>query len=439
MSEQKATEVLTGENVEFEISNQPLCVVEYQVRATQDLVKKARKKAIHDVAKEVSVPGFRKGRAPDELILRRYPDVVDQKWQKAIADDAFQAVQNVARIPLLNTRIPITFDMKKHDENGAEMKFTFEREPIVPEIDVSKIELKDLPVEEITEETLDEAIRQVSFFFAEWTTALDRAAKAGDYVLLNINTLEGDKEHPAFNETRFEMSEKSMSKWMLDLVTGMKTGEKKDGVSEPDDDATEDEKKAFQPKNVRVELVKIEEAKLPALDDAFAAKVGCKTYSEVRENIRNLLNAKSEENRQKALRDLLSEQLLKHFPFDLPKSLLEEEVKVRIDNSLQNPRFKKEWEEKTDEQKKEHEEMIRKQGENAIRLFYICRKVATDANIELSTDEIQPSQATFLELLLGLRSPHEQQPTPEQQSIEMTKLMLKKADQIEKKGESKKG
>ena len=432
-------EVLKSDDVELTVHKKPQCLIEFIVKASVNLVKNAHGKAIRAVAKEVSLPGFRKGKAPEDLIVKRYGDAVDQQWQKKIADDSFQAAEKLARIPVLSTKAPITFNMQKHSlDDGAELTFSFETEPEVPAVDLDKVKLADLPEEMIKEETVDEGIRQVSFFFAEWTTITDRGAQAGDFLLLDIYSLEGDEPQKVFNDTRFEMADKTMSTWMRELTMGMKTGEEKEGVSQPDADATEEEKKAFEPKKVKVVIKKIETAKLPEIDDSFATKVGCKTADELRVNIRSLFEKRNNEGRNKALCDHLAEDLLKAHPFELPKSILDEEVKFRLQHSMQNPQFKKEWDAMSDEQKKEHLEKIREVSENSVRLFYICRKVVHDANIQISPDEVKPTEPTFIELLLGLRSPYEQAPDKKDEAVAMSRLMLQKAqqhliEQLEKK------
>ena len=241
---QTDTNILKDEHVELAVERKPECVVEFDVKASAELVKKAHGKAVRKVAKEVSLPGFRKGKAPEALIVSKYGDSVDQHWQKAIADSAFQACEKLAQIPVVSTKAPITFNMEKHDLNdGAELKFTFESEPIVPEIDLSQVKLKDVPKETVEQDTVDEGIRQVAFFFAEWTPAEDRGAEMNDFLILDVYTLEGEEPQKVFNDTRFEFTEKSMAEWMRELIAGMKVGEEKEGQSRPDADATEEEKK----------------------------------------------------------------------------------------------------------------------------------------------------------------------------------------------------
>ena len=60
---------------------------------------------------------------------------------------------------------------------------------------------------------------------------------------------------------------------MTDLLIGMQAGESKEGVSQPDESASEEEKKEHPPKKVKVTLLDLEVQKLPAIDDALATKV----------------------------------------------------------------------------------------------------------------------------------------------------------------------
>ena len=435
----KTEETLKSDAVELVVKRNPACVVEFEVKTTKELAEKAQKKAIRAVSKEVSLPGFRKGKAPEDIILKRYGAAVDERWQKEIADSAFVEAEKLANIPLLNTKTPITFNMHKHSlDAGAEMTFSFETEPEIPAVDMEKLTLPKLPKEEITDEKIAEGVRQVSFFFADWTTVEDRGAQSGDYLILDIYSMEGEAPHKVFNDTRFELTEKSMSQWMRELTLGMKTGESKEGVSKPDDDASEEEKKEFEPKKVKVEVKKIETAKLPTVDDAFAAKVGCKTADELKTNIRGLFEKNQKEKNQKLLRDHIADELVKIHTFDLPKSILDDEFKFRLQHSLQHPQFKKEWEQKSDEEKKDYENKVREQAESAVRLFYICRKIANDANIAISPEEVNPTEPSFLELLLGMRSPYEQPPSKDEQAVAMSRLLLRKAEdhiiaQLEKK------
>ncbi len=77
-------QILSNENVRFSIHRKPACVVEFDVEATEKLVQTAHKKAIKAVCKEVTIPGFRKGKAPDALVVTKYEPAINKEWEKSL-------------------------------------------------------------------------------------------------------------------------------------------------------------------------------------------------------------------------------------------------------------------------------------------------------------------------------------------------------------------
>ena len=69
--------------------------------------------------------------------------------------------------------------------------------------------------------------------------------------LLDVDVIEETPSTPLFNHTRFEVTEKSMAKWMRDLVLGKNAGDTVEGISVPDEDASEEDKEDLKPKKVR--------------------------------------------------------------------------------------------------------------------------------------------------------------------------------------------
>ena len=69
-----------SETVTFTIEQKGECIARCQAFSSPDLVKKAQKEAIQRVSKEVVLPGFRKGKAPAQLIVKKFPKAVEEKW-----------------------------------------------------------------------------------------------------------------------------------------------------------------------------------------------------------------------------------------------------------------------------------------------------------------------------------------------------------------------
>ena len=382
------------------------CLMEMTVHAKESLVVPAHKKAIRAVSKQVSLPGFRKGKGPDDLILKNYPKEIDKHWEQILADGAFKECLKLAKIPILDTSTEVKFKMDRRSlKGGADLILTFETTPEPPAVDPKTLELQAVDAPLLDEEKIAEAIHQVRFYFATWKRVEDRTVCEGDYLLLDLDDLETTPPSRVYSDIRFEVSDKRMAHWMKELVLDMKTQESKEGVSKPDPDATEEEKKLFQPKRVRVTVKAIEEAELPPVDDKLAMMLGVTTVAEIHSSVKQLLQKQIDDHVQKNLREQISALLLSKHPFDLPPSLIEKESRFRLEQLAKDPKFIQFWKVRSEKERKEIIQEIYDQSEKAVRMFYLCRKIIIDAKISITSDDIPKPGSTPLEILL--------QPSPE--------------------------
>ncbi len=424
---EKSQQKFKGDLVEFLVHKKPACQLEFEVTAAPSLVKEAQKKAIREVAKQVTLPGFRKGRAPDELVLKNYAHDVDKKWQEAIADISFRESQKLANSPVLHGRPRISFTMKKHSLDGATLSLLFEVEPDVPSIDPKKITLTKVEKPKVDKEKVSETVRQVQMFFASWDKITDRSIRQGDFVVLDVESLETDPPSKAFSGVRFEVTEKSMAEWMRKLVIGKKKGDQIEGISEADDNATEEEKKQFEKRKVRLTILEAESCNLPELDADFAKKLGVETTEEVNKQIEMILNKKADESQHNQLKTQVSEKLLEEYSFDLPQSLIENETEFRVKQLFNDERFRTYWQQLAEDERKKSINSIYGQAERAIRMFYLCQKLVNDQKIEVMAKDMHEAPSTALEMLFSPRQEF-QNDTEKHSSEAYSRLVLEKAE-----------
>lgn len=428
--EQAATEIKTlqNDNVRFTIHHKPACLVEFDVEAFEPIIKSAHKKAAKTIAKEVTLSGFRKGKAPEEYIVKNFPKEVDKEWQQEIANACFQECGKMAKIPVLHRDAKITYKMKSHSPSGALLVLTFETEPKVPHIDPKLMHLKAVKRPEVNEDKINETIRQVQLFFATWHPVHDRPVREGDFVILDVDVIEEVPSVPLFNNTRFEVTEKSMAQWMRELVIGKNIGDSIEGTSIPDKDASEEDKEELKPKKVKVAIKSIDTATLPALNDDFVKQLGVLTVEEMKTNVTTLLNNQADAHVLEAQREQVSEFFLSQ-PFDLPATLIEKETQFRFRQLLQDKDFQKYWENMNSDDRNKTIQTVYQQSEKAVKMFYLCRQVVTDANINISTSDIAPPPTNGLELLLNPQKMFHHQRTPEIEHAEaFSRLVLEKAE-----------
>ncbi|MBN1914467.1 MAG: trigger factor [Parachlamydiales bacterium] len=411
-----------NELVRVTVEEKPNCLIEMEVVALPSCLEKAFKAALKEVKKEVSIKGFRKGKAPDNVLLERYAQEIESEKKRLLANIAFSEAEQLVKILPLSRSTKISYDLKSLKEDEAVFSFHFETKPKAPSVDVTQFKLKEIPSKPIEEKQIDETIRQSQFFFATWEEIQNRPVQEGDFILADIET---DDENPqkVFSNTRFEVSDKGMAQWMKKLVIGKNIHTPLHGISEPDPDASEEDKKTFEPKKVKVTVTKIENPSLPPLDDAFAQRLGVQTIDELKKSIRKMLEEKETERIHAQKSHQIDEFLLTHFSFDLPLSLVNSEKEHRLEQVKNDPQFNARWKKMSDEEKAKIEEDIATRSRNSILLYFLSEKIVADANIKISDEEIR-AQAVKTS-----QTSDPQKISADDYALALSQLMLQKAEE----------
>lgn len=417
---------LTNEHVRFTIHNKPSCVVEFDVEALKPLIQVAHKKAIKKVGKNAILSGFRKGKVPEHLIEKNYPQEIKKQWEQEIANASFQECQKLANLPLLHKEGKVSYSLKSYSATGALLVLSFETEPTLPFIDPKEIQLKSVKKPEVSPEKITETIRQTQFFFARWEKVTNRPVEENDFVTLDVDLIE--EGTPLFSNTRFEVNAKGMAEWMLHLVLGKNISDTVEGISVPDQSASQEEKEELKPKKVQITIKSIDLATLPPLDDNFAKLLGVSTVEELHQQVEGLLNRQADAHVQEALREQVTEIILTQFPFDLPTTLIQKEVEFRIQQLAQNADFKAYWDNLKTEERKKMFDTIQQQSEKAVRMFYLCRKIVSEANIRISAEDVPSAASTPLEILLNPQNPNSSNHPEIEHAEAYSRLILEKAE-----------
>jgi len=389
------TEEFSNEKISVKVTKKPECLVELNIKAFSPLVKEAKNKAIKNVKKEISIAGFRKGKAPDHYIITNYPKEIENEWKKELANLSFLEAETLVKLYPLSYSERISYNLKSHSEENAELTFSFETDPTLPEIDLKKFKLKEIKEKPSEEKDIDELIKQSRLFYAKWTE-VDRPIKLGDYVILDIESLDSLPPKKVFSDIRFEVKEKSIANWMKEVLINANKNDVIETISMPDKNLPKEEKEQFEEKKVRITVKKIEEATLPPLDDTFAKKMGTNNVEDLRNSIKNLLKNKKEDDLLQKKIDQINHFLLKNYPLELPKSLVEMEYKNKKEELLKDPEIKKEWDKKNVEQKQKLEKFILKDSINSITLIYLIKKIIKDEKIQIEEKEIKEKAITMM-------------------------------------------
>jgi FKBP-type peptidyl-prolyl cis-trans isomerase (trigger factor) len=129
------------------------------------------------------------------------------------------------------------------------------------------------------------------------------------------------------------------------------------------------------------------------------------------------------------MREQLSDVLLTKYPFDIPSSLIDRETRFRMNQLLQDGEYQKYWNQMTTEAKKRTVSSVAEQSEKAVRMFYLCRKILSDAGIKVSAGDIPKiSDQPLNQLLEQRREANPQESTEVHQAEAFSRLLLEKAE-----------
>ena len=305
------------------------------ITVTPDELKAAELVALTKIAKDIKVPGFRKGKVPANVVAKHAdPQLVGQQ---TLEDALSKAVADAFTSENLQALDRPEVEVKKYVP-GKELEFTAEVE-VMPKIklgDYKKLKAK-LKVEKPTEKDVDDLIVRMQENFAE-KKEVKRAAKDGDDVIIDFL---GKKDGVAFDGGKAEDFTLSLGGGQFipgfeEGVVGHKAGETFDlDLEFPKDYHAKDLKGA---KVVfTVTLKSVNEKALPKVDEAFAAKCGPFTsVKELREDIMKQMTDQREREAGEKLKDELVKELVDKSTVPVPEILLKDQERSIEQDFMQN-------------------------------------------------------------------------------------------------------
>ena len=365
----------------------------------------AEQVSLTKLARDIKVPGFRKGKVPASIAAKHIDpnalqeQILENALSKAVAEAFLQEKLQALDRP--------SVEVKKFVP-GSELEFTAEVEVIPPVKlgDYKKLTAKK-EVAKVEDKDVDEVIERIRKNYSE-KSEVKRAAKLGDEAVIDFT---GKKDGVAFEggsakEYGLKLGEGQFIPGFEEGVIGHKAGEEFDlKLKFPEDYHAEN--LAGQDVVFTVKLHKVNELKLPEPNDEFAAKCGPFTeMKEVKEDIKRELTAQKEREADEKFKDALVGELTEKSKAALPELLVEDQLRsierdltqnlmysgLSLDSYLKTQGFKdkEEW------TKKE----ARPAAEKRVKAGLVLAELSKELKIDASRDEIQ-EQINFFKQQYG--------------------------------------
>lgn len=321
------------------------------------------------------IPGFRKGKAPMDLVKLRFKDAMEKEVVESLVPKAYEdAIKETSLSPI---SLPVVKDLQF--QKGTPLKFKAEVD-VKPEIEVKDYKGIKLArkIRQITEEDVNRFLNYLREDFAE-LHPVEREAKFYDHLIVDLVKHQEGKHEKLENQQLF-LDPHNMIKEFQDALLDAKSGDEKEIEVNYSPDF---HNKKLAGKNVEytIKVKQIKEKILPEANDDFAKMVGgYKDLAELKTKVREDLTKKAMLDSEKDLRNEAINQVIKINFFEVPQTLLN----FYLDSLIED--LKKKYR-KVDEAKIRDE--YKEIGADHIRWDYLFHKIAEKEKIEVNQEEIE--------------------------------------------------
>ncbi|MDE6961067.1 MAG: trigger factor [Lachnospiraceae bacterium] len=357
-----------------------------------ETVEKAIQNAYQKMKKNINIPGFRKGKAPRQLIEKMYGkevfynDAIDEMLQNSYADAVEECGEEVVSRPELNI-------VQMESKSPFIYTATVALKPEVTLPEYKGIEVEKTPVEVHDEEIEAELLKEKEAN-ARTITVEDRPVADKDIVTLDF---EGFVDGEAFEGGKGENYDLTIGSGAFipgfeEQLVGAKIGEDLDvNVTFPENyNAKELAGKAAVFK-CRVNGIKVKE--LPEVDDEFAQEVSeFETLDEYKADIRERLLKDKEEDAKKIKEDLVIQKIIEGAKMDIPDAMVNFQAEQLMDDFAQRIQMQgmslEQYFRFTGMTQEQYEEQMRPRALQNIQSRLVLEAVAKAENLEVTEADV---------------------------------------------------
>ena len=323
-------------NITKEITRLEKSSVNLSITIGKEDVNSEYNEVISKYTKSVQLPGFRKGKVPKDVLIRKFGDALKGEAMGKIIEKAFETIFDDDSIPREDKPLPYSTPTLK-DEPTLDLENDLKFSLIYDVLPVLKVEKwqgleAEIPDVSISDEDVN---RELEGIRERNSIVLDKnegeGAAAGDVVTVNYCEL-GDSGEVVANSKREDFTftiGSGLNIYQIDdEITGMKKGETKEFFKTYQEDHNEF---PGQTKKLKVTLSALKVKKLPDLDDDLAQDVDekFKTLADLKNHIRERLGKQLDQITRNLKVNKILEKIMEATPVDIPESMLKADMDSR--------------------------------------------------------------------------------------------------------------
>jgi len=375
------------------------------IRVPRDTIDEQQAEQFEELSRDAFVPGFRKGRAPRALIVRRFGRDVNEQLKTELLSRGYLAAVEKANLKVLgDPRISVTGD------DGTERLLSIEEafdqielpasEPMTfvcevevrPEFDLPALEGVELkkPRVEITEEDVDKHIDRLRGLQGTFEPVIDKVTE-DDLVVadvqLSLDAKLVKKEENVQLAARPQQIDHIPVPGLGETLVGRRAGDQTFvEVDVPEDHPTAD----WRGKSARFDILvhDVKRLSLPEIDENFLSGLGFDTGEQLRDWVREDMNVRLGDAIRDGLRNQVYEYLLDNTRIELPEGLSHRQAERVADRRMISLRRRGVPEAEIAKQLDELRVQAKEEAVRDLKLFFIMEKLSEELDLHVGEDEI---------------------------------------------------
>jgi len=379
--------------VNITVENLAPCKKLLRVEVDARIVGETFDAVTREFQKHAALPGFRPGKAPREMIARRFAaDIKDEARRKLISEHYRKAVEEKK----LRVIGPPDIEEIQFDR-GQDLQFAATVET-APEFDLP--EYKGLPVrreiKSVTDQDVERALHLLAQQHVKYQT-VTRELRVGDVAVVHYTGTCDGQPLTAIAPTAHSLAEKknfwidagaeSFLPGFAEQLLGAKAGEKRTvTVDFPADFVTRElagKKGVFN-----VEIVEVKEKVLPPLDDEFAKKYDAENLEKLRAGVRRDLENELKYSQERAVRRQIIRALLDRVNFELPETPVAQETRTVVYDIVRENSQRGVPREVIEKEKDAIYAAATRSAQERVKLAFLIQRIAEQEKISATQDEV---------------------------------------------------
>ncbi len=286
---------------------------------------------------KVELKGFRKGKAPMDLVKKLYGDAIEHEALDEVANEVYRKVMIEKNITPLGTPSMVDMDFKRGDHFRFKIQYD-----VKPEIELGKFKNihVERPVHKVTDAEIDAELHHIRQSNST-STEVQSVSDEEHVVIADAQELD-ETGAPVIGkksvDTRFTLSDPTLIKEIKDALKSATVGETYRATFESKHG---DHSHVV---NLSIAVKKIEKLNLPEFDAELVKKISAEKFSkpeEFKQNMRQDIERYWSEQAERKVDDAIAQELVKMHEFPVPESMVNSFLDAFVDDVKNKARDKK--------------------------------------------------------------------------------------------------